>query len=180
MMDYLSVRMFSVYIAPLGWLFACIARSERCMAVLKRWLARREFFAIQNKFKSVYMRRHFLRRGKRLRVYVHEILRGDSDPDLHDHPWTFFSLILAGGYWERTADNYVFHKPGTILFRPAHVPHQVDVDGTAWSLVLAGRKSRDWGFHTIRGWCQWQRYLSNKCNDEDGLIPADRHVFERP
>lgn len=34
---------------------------------------------------------------------LHMFHRGDEDRDLHDHPWTFWSLILRGGYWEHTA-----------------------------------------------------------------------------
>src|SRR5687767_11882279 len=30
---------------------------------------------------------------------LHKIVRDDYD-DLHDHPWDFWSLILAGGYYE--------------------------------------------------------------------------------
>lgn len=33
---------------------------------------------------------------------LHHILRSDEDRDLHDHPWSFLSLILRGGYWEHT------------------------------------------------------------------------------
>jgi hypothetical protein len=33
---------------------------------------------------------------------LHIILRSDDDRTLHDHPWTFLSLMLKGGYWEHT------------------------------------------------------------------------------
>lgn len=33
-------------------------------------------------------------------VKLHHILRSDDDRDLHDHPWSFLSIILWGGYWE--------------------------------------------------------------------------------
>lgn len=33
---------------------------------------------------------------------LHRFHRGDEDRDLHDHPWSFWSLILRGGYWEVT------------------------------------------------------------------------------
>lgn len=32
----------------------------------------------------------------------HVILRSDDDRALHDHPWSFWTLMLAGGYWEET------------------------------------------------------------------------------
>src|SRR3954465_13658675 len=34
-------------------------------------------------------------------VYLHRFHRSDAD-ELHNHPWPFISIILAGGYWERT------------------------------------------------------------------------------
>lgn len=33
---------------------------------------------------------------------LHFILRSDDDRSLHDHPWTFWTLMIAGGYWEET------------------------------------------------------------------------------
>jgi hypothetical protein len=38
-----------------------------------------------------------------LGIKLHHILRSDEDRDLHDHPWSFLSVILWGGYWEHTA-----------------------------------------------------------------------------
>jgi hypothetical protein len=35
-------------------------------------------------------------------VKLHHILRSDDDRDLHDHPWSFLSIVLKGGYWEHT------------------------------------------------------------------------------
>jgi hypothetical protein len=31
---------------------------------------------------------------------LHIILRSDADRDHHDHPWTFWTWMLCGGYWE--------------------------------------------------------------------------------
>jgi hypothetical protein len=33
-------------------------------------------------------------------VKLHHILRSDEDRDCHDHPWSFLSIVLRGGYWE--------------------------------------------------------------------------------
>lgn len=46
----------------------------------------------------VYLRRYFLFRSRFGNIYLHQILRSDDDPDPHDHPWSFVSLILSGGY----------------------------------------------------------------------------------
>lgn len=46
----------------------------------------------------VYLRRFFLFKSRWGNIYLHHILRSDDDPDPHDHPWDFTSLILRGGY----------------------------------------------------------------------------------
>jgi hypothetical protein len=33
---------------------------------------------------------------------IHEILRSDADRHLHDHPWSYTTIILKGGYTEVT------------------------------------------------------------------------------
>jgi hypothetical protein len=37
-------------------------------------------------------------------IKLHHILRSDEDRDCHDHPWSFLSIILAGGYFEHRPD----------------------------------------------------------------------------
>jgi hypothetical protein len=32
------------------------------------------------------------------KVMVHRFVPGVEDPDLHDHPWSFVTVVLAGGY----------------------------------------------------------------------------------
>lgn len=46
----------------------------------------------------IYLRRFFLWRGKNRRVFLHAFLRSDDDPEPHDHPFDFTSIILSGGY----------------------------------------------------------------------------------
>lgn len=41
-----------------------------------------------------------LLRTPRFRVCLHIFHRSDEDRELHDHPWSFFSLILWNGYTE--------------------------------------------------------------------------------
>jgi hypothetical protein len=36
------------------------------------------------------------------RIYLHRFYTGDNVRDLHDHPWSFDSIILWGGYWEHS------------------------------------------------------------------------------
>lgn len=48
--------------------------------------------------KVLYLRRWFLWRSKRGNLYLHKILRSDSDRGAHDHPWAFTTFCLKGGY----------------------------------------------------------------------------------
>ena len=71
-------------------------------------------------------------------VRIHEILRSDADRDLHDHPWWYVTIILRGGYWERTED-YGW-------------PIERDLRH-CWTLFITGPKRKDhvpehscWGF----------------------------------
>ena len=92
-------------------------------------------------------------------VYLHKFHRGDWDDALHDHPWPFTSLILAGGYWEWTAGSdgalsRRWYGPGRVLRRPAAWRHRVELrDGRpCWTLVFRGRKAKSWSFFcTIAG-----------------------------
>lgn len=103
-----------------------------------------------------------------LAVFLHKFER--SDPDhLHDHPWSFTSVILAGGYFEVTpadpADPLgpavrTWHRPGSVLVRPHPWPHRIELPpgGTALTLVLRGRKRSSWGFWCPDGWRRWTEY----------------------
>lgn len=115
-------------------------------------------------------------------IKLHHILRSDEDRDLHDHPWSFLSLILWGGYWEhrafieshnckydiRLAGKPVtirrWHGPGSVLWRPAPSPHRLELllGRSAWTLVFTGPKKREWGFRTVCGWIPWTTYWRAK------------------
>ena len=55
---------------------------------------------IENEAGDPYLVRWSLDAGRFGSVKLHHILRSDDDRDLHDHPWSFVSVILRGGYWE--------------------------------------------------------------------------------
>lgn len=125
-------------------------------------------------------------------VKLHHILRSDNDRALHDHPWSFISIVLIGGYWEHVAfpmDGSAFvhpipkrarlcapsaadgtltlrcwFGPGSVLRRSAECAHRLELpEGkTAWTLVFTANKTREWGFHTIKGWIPWRAFNENK------------------
>lgn len=117
-------------------------------------------------------------------VKVHNILLSD-DACLHDHPWSFISVILRGSYLEHQTKKVwkpIFGRglwkevkiaryfgAGHILWRPKNTIHRLQLlekDGkpqTAWTLVITFRKVKEWGFFTPKGFINWREY-----NDDGG------------
>jgi hypothetical protein len=81
-------------------------------------------------------------------VYLHQLDAPNWHPiGCHDHPWSFITVLLKGGYLERTGDEYHRRQVGEILYRPATWAHDVTTPyGRSWSLIFTGPKSRTWGF----------------------------------
>lgn len=52
----------------------------------------------QSTVESIYLRRWYLFKSKYFNIMLHNIRRSDDDPDPHDHPWGFVSVILRNGY----------------------------------------------------------------------------------
>jgi len=80
-------------------------------------------------------------------VRYHHILDDDRQPDLHDHPWDFTSMLLTGGYRETTTAGTTEHWAPTVVVRDAEEPHRLELlDGPMWTLVATGPARRRWGF----------------------------------
>lgn len=107
-----------------------------------------------------YMIRWIVFKNRWLKIYLHLILRSDSDTDevLHDHPGNNVSFILEGGYLEWTPAHWVqnpphefvgsdmvhhdywpinrqlkmrHREPGDLVFRRAAMPHRIELDRSA-------------------------------------------------
>ncbi len=129
-----------------------------------------------NEEKVLYLRRWFICTTKWGNLYLHKILRSDDDPDPHDHPWNFWTLILWRGYFdmqyawdvlrkERYLSNAEKTKPLRFYFRKAEHCHQVKLINSkpAWTLVFLGKYDidREWGFVKEDGtWVYWRVYLN--------------------
>jgi hypothetical protein len=121
----------------------------------------------------LYLRRYFLWRSRWFNIYLHHIPRPDEDRDPHDHPWSFVSVLLRGGY-----DEEVFNtkreliktnkrKAFAIGKRSGNVIHQITrVDPNTWTLVFTSSRWRKWGFITKDGWVYWKTYLGIPDNNE--------------
>lgn len=83
-------------------------------------------------------------------IHLHRVDEPSEPVTCHDHPWHFWTLILAGGYWERINGTMTWRRPGTILYRTARSLHNVVTrpGRPVWSLVFKSRKVRKWGHKT--------------------------------
>jgi hypothetical protein len=133
--------------------------------MLDRWLQkiasrfpRRVIGSEQGLQKAPLLFRYFLIRSKYFGVYLHRLCRSDEDRALHDHPWTFISIILTAGYIEHTPDGPKPHRPGAILYRPAEWQHRLELSKPAWTLVFRFQKTREWGFWCPQGWIHSEQF----------------------
>ncbi len=106
-----------------------------------------------------YLLRFYIKRNGWLPgIYLHHFYMGDTDRELHNHPWKMSgSLILTGGYIEeRLLESPAFPipirtkervGPGRINIIRADDFHRVDlIEGSAWTIFVSGKKVQDWGF----------------------------------
>lgn len=121
-----------------------------------------------------YMERYWLFRTRWLSCRLHVILRSDREPDLHDHPYDYATVILRGGYVEvrptLPLTRLGLHQtlstereciaPGRVLLRRAESLHRLEVPSgqTCLTLFFLSRKRRSWGFQTPNGWVYWRDY----------------------
>ena len=124
---------------------------------------------------ELYLTRYYLFLKERTKfpfnVFLHKFHKSD-DIVLHDHPWSFFTLILKGGYWEwrpqfdaqgqKVGEIAKWCGPGSFRWARANQFHRVELDPDVecWTLFCPGVKQRDWGFLVRNRWIQWEQYLA--------------------
>lgn len=125
---------------------------------------------------DVYMRRWYILVFPRLfSIRIHHIQLGDLDRWPHDHPWSFLSIILRGGYteWHCTPETFgservefTVNQREWARFLVKHVRffnihnntdlHQIREfhrpGKGSWTLIFTGPERREWGFMTDKGW----------------------------
>ncbi len=106
-----------------------------------------------------YLIRRSIFTCKYFAIKIHNILLSDYDCQ-HDHPWSFVTIILKGGYVEHTQNGSKVYGAGSILFRPSEFLHRLEIHQPVWSLVITFKKVREWGFKTPSGWVKWFNYDS--------------------
>lgn len=121
-------------------------------------------------------------------MLLHFIVRPDDDGALHDHPWSFHSRILSGGYTEEvphrdwlcgaravgpTGDQIIEQHwsclDGRVNKKDAEDFHRIcHVSPNTWSLVMTGLRGRKWGFMAPgQPWKKWDEYLGYAESEED-------------
>jgi len=121
---------------------------------------------------KVYLERYYLLKNRlfaeNINVVLHKIRTSDSDPWLHDHPWTFMTVILTGGYWEHTIHGKTWKGPGSVIFHHSKQLHKIELDPDksdgqdTWTLFVMGPRQRKWGFQTDNGWIPYDDYLKDR------------------
>ena len=87
-----------------------------------------------------FMVRYYLLFRKRpkwfpFNIFLHKILKSDLG-DLHDHYWSYITVVLRGGYWETTSKGKFWRPPGYIGFRSADHLHRVDLKPNTDTMTL--------------------------------------------
>jgi hypothetical protein len=81
-------------------------------------------------------------------IRLHHWLGSDDKRAHHDHPWSFTTLVLRGGYTDSSPEGDEHLKAPAIRHRKATHRHTVITDpGGAWTLLITGPKVRAWGFY---------------------------------
>lgn len=125
----------------------------------------------------VYLRRLRILQTPWFMFYLHWIFEPDNDRDPHDHPMSFWSFIVRGGYTE-----VVYHDLGLAahgpyrrcLFSLHKMPrtwaHKItDIRPGTVTLLLGGPRRQKWGFWTAQGWARWEDYPGRGIAREDAL-----------
>jgi hypothetical protein len=127
-----------------------------------------------------YLERYYLflkdRKQFPFNVFLHKFLKSDPD-DVHDHPWSYATLILKGGYYEwipqfnqagqKCGEIGHWRGPGHFRRSSAASYHRIELDPniTAWTLFMPGPQKREWGFLVNNKWIHNDEYLTQRARE---------------
>lgn len=103
-------------------------------------------------------------------IRLHHWLGADDARAFHDHPWSFTTFVLRGGYVDMTPAGSEYLRAPAVRHRGAEHRHTVLPDmGGAWTIVVTGPKVRTWGF-----WANGTKFIkANKWFASRGHHPCD-------
>jgi len=123
----------------------------------------------------LYLRRWHLLTTPWFKIYLHKICQPDLDRDPHDHPWNSRVIMLHGTYEEELFDkdrNKIAIRWREALSTRAlttDTVHKIThVPAPVWTIMITGKKKKDWGFYTKEGWVYWRNYLHDYKVVEEG------------
>lgn len=92
-----------------------------------------------------------LLRTRWFQVLVHCFLREDDRQlGVHDHPWSFASLVLSGAYLEEGPGHRRWRSRWSLGWHAATFQHvQVAGRWPCWTLCVTGPRVRAWGFPEV-------------------------------
>ena len=146
-----------------------------------RWLEKRgrKIIIMDRVNNDPYLERYYLflkdRKKFPFNIFLHKFLKGDPD-DIHDHPWPYATLILAGGYYEwvpvfntlgeKINEIKYWRGPGHFRICSPNSYHRIELKQgiTAWTLFMPGPQKREWGFLVDNKWIPNGKYLEDRKN----------------
>ena len=131
---------------------------------------KKTFYGLRGRYLTVYTLIKIKLRVDEISLCLHNFHRGDEDPDSHDHPFAFYSFVLAGGYREFSYDGTVtIRKPLSLAYRSATHRHRVEpLAKRCWTICVKRKVDRMWGFWQNGNFVPWEDYIRSK-----GLEPVD-------
>jgi hypothetical protein len=153
-----------------AWL---VSRRPVRMAILRYAVSRPYEHITDPSGTDVYMRRYWVFNSyfapnyrKRLpSIRLHAIRRPDQAPHEHDHPWTFRTFILSGGYIEERDGIPYMRVAGDTATLPAGTFHRIVkiMPGEPCiTLFVTYRKQCSWGFNVDGVRVPWRVYLGGR------------------
>lgn len=129
-------------------------------------IGKSHFFAydeLRHSDNSLYMRRWRILDISWLGGFrLHHIIRGDADRHLHDHPFSFFSIILRGGYNELLQYAKTERRISKTNSINKFSFHRITwTQPNTWTLVFHTRKSKPWGFLVDGKFVEADEYFAN-------------------
>lgn len=110
---------------------------------------------------SEYITRLHMLKTRWWAICVHWLNKPDPEPFDHDHPVSFLSIILRGGYTENRNGQVRKHRWFNFVRATQDDRHTIThVEPNTVTLCFMGPKIREWGYTTPTGWIMWKDYFT--------------------
>lgn len=106
-----------------------------------------------------YLHRTTLLKVGRLHIRLHRILSPDATPFLHSHPFDYLSIIVRGGYTERTESGLKKYGVGSLLFRSHKTHHRLEaVEPNTLTIFITFKRDGGWSIKKTLECPDWIQY----------------------